>query len=264
MSVFTNATLSTVAAAKAMFSQSAKVPHAFANASRPAPSKRRQPWDASTAKEPPLVGTDGRLTAARARTAARVINAATGELDHSPQPASRDSSATRGGLYRHTGLYSDDSPAASAAAPPPAGAAAAGGHRPTARLASPAPPSDEECYLGTSAGSVGGASRGSNGSVEREQAVNHALRPGSPTDTRPKGTPSPPKTARGSRALTWQEEQALVQKKRAATGKLAAWQFQNTHGLGDAKGRTEPLVFDGKVCFVCEAGASRGHYFHRP
>lgn len=67
--------------------------------------------------------------------------------------------------------------------------------------------------------------------------------------------PSPPKTARGSRSLTWQEEQALAQKKRAATGKLAAWQFQNSHGLGGAKGRTEPLIFDGKVR-VCVRGAT--------
>ena len=56
--------------------------------------------------------------------------------------------------------------------------------------------------------------------------------------------------------MTWQEEQAAAQKKRAATAKLAAWQFKNKAGLGDAKGRTEPLVFDnGKVpvrfCVVC-------------
>jgi hypothetical protein len=54
--------------------------------------------------------------------------------------------------------------------------------------------------------------------------------------------------------LTWQEEQALAQKKRVNSGKLAAWQFKNSGGVGDAKGRTEPLVFDGKVCVVHDEG----------
>lgn len=200
-SAFSQATLSSVAAAKAMFSRSAKVPHAFAHVSRPNPSKRRQPWaKASTAEPTPNVGNyDQPGPPARARTAARVINTSTGELDHSPSAASRESPAPNragGGssaLYTHSGLYDSDNDSRGASVTPGAlaytgAAAAAAGrqsedYRPSvARPASPAPPSDEEHYVGTSAGSVGGTSLGSNGSIERELALNYALRPQSPVN----------------------------------------------------------------------------------
>jgi len=198
-STFSQATLSSVAAAKAMFSRSAKVPHAFAHVSRPNPSKRRQPWaNASTAQPTPNVGNyDQPEPPARARTAARVINTSTGELDHSPSAASRESPAPNrgggggGGLYTFSGLYDSDNGSRGASVTPEAptyngSTAVAGmgeGYRPSvARPASPAPPSDEEHYVGTSAGSVGGTSLGSNGSIERELALNYALRPQSPVN----------------------------------------------------------------------------------
>ena len=206
-SAFSQATLSTVAAAKAMFSRSAKVPHAFAHASRPAPSKRRQPWaNASTAYPTTHVGNyDQPGAPARARTAARIINTSTGELDHSPSAASRDSSAPRtggGGLYNHSGLCdnddlsrgANDTPAANATAAAAAAAGQSDNYRPSSgRPASPAPPSDEEHYVGTSAGSVGGTSLGSNGSIERELALNYALRPQSPVNHHKNTYVCPPK-----------------------------------------------------------------------